>query len=129
MNMTQQLSETKMFNDLYELLEKRYPQASEAEIRDLVWQHWLFGTIDAIYHGDKLSACVRWNVSGDGKVFDVLDLFIAPGEKGVRIIKHFIARNWHRFPTVKYIRFARILKYPNKKWSVYSIRKLLLKEK
>jgi len=55
--------------------------------------------------GPELVACVRWNISPTGKICDVLDWYVKDRENGFRIMKHLMARNWHRWPTLKYIRF------------------------
>lgn len=124
---TRQLDSEELVNKVYDFIKWRYPQAEEAELKNLIWTHWFYGTMDVIERDGKVIACVRWNVSGDGKVFDVLDLFITNCERGARVMKHFIARNWHRFPGVQFIRFARLLKYPYREDRLYSIKKLLLK--
>lgn len=117
-------------DEIYEFVKPYFPGFDSAEVHATIVRHWTFGTIDAVYRGDKIIACVRWNMSESGKVFDILDLFITPGEKGLRIMKHLIARNWHRYPEARFIRFARTRKYPGRTERIYSIRRILqLKEK
>lgn len=120
-----QLSMDILVDSIYEFIKSRYADASVLEIKGIIEKHIRFGTCDVIVRDDKIKAVVRWNVTQDGLVFDILDLFIAPGESGIRTIRHFVARNWGRFLTVKYIRFARVLKYPNRGWRVYRIEDIL----
>lgn len=127
---TDEISNTaKTIDDIYELVKWRYKNVNEQEVKNVIWMHWFYGTMDIIYRGNKLVACVRWNVSADFRTFEVEDLFINKGENGLRIIKHFIARNWHRFPMVQYVRFERAWKYPKRNPRFYSITRILLKEK
>lgn len=98
---------------------------SDDDILNIIDKHLQFGTIDLVKRNGTPIACVRWNVSPSGRVCDVLDLLISPKENGMRIMKHIIARNWSRFPTVKYIRFSRVRKYKNREPRLYSIIKFL----
>lgn len=112
-------------DEVYNFIRHRYLQANESDIKELLRNHIKFGTCDIIFRDDKIRAVCRWNVTQDGLVFDILDLFIAPGESGIRVMRHLLARNWGRFLTVKYIRFARVLKYPKRGWRVYRIEDFL----
>lgn len=112
-------------DSVYEFIKHRYIQAPPEDIKDVIRKHIEFGTCDIVFRGDKIIAVCRWNITQDRLVLDILDLFIAPGESGIRVIKHLIARNWGRFLTAKYIRFARVLKYPNRGWRVYRIEDIL----
>lgn len=120
---TRVLTDQEIINDIYHATKFMYPSLSEEEAKDVLYKHWIYGTIDAVYRLDKLIACVRWNVQGD--TFDILDLYIAPGERGTLLMKHLIARNWHRFPGVTKLRFERNTKYPNREWRCYDIAKIL----
>lgn len=107
-----------------------FSRLSEAMIRSIISKHWEFGTVDAVYRGDEIIACVRWNMSASGLIFEVLDFIVKPGEDGVKLARHLIARNWHRFPQAKIIRFERRRKYPTRGLRIYSIHHLLhLKER
>lgn len=114
-----------VIDSVYDFIKGRYPIAPPDDIKDVIRRHIEYGTCDIVFRGDKIVAVCRWNITNDRLVCDVLDLFIAPGESGIRVIKHIIARNWGRYLTVKYIRFARVLKYPNRKWRVYRIEDIL----
>ncbi len=116
-------------DEIFEFVKPYFKEFSDEEIRDVIIKHWMYGTLDAVYKDEKIIACVRWNVSESGKVLDVLDLFISPLEHGERIMKSLIARNWHRYPEAKFIRFARTRKYPGRRSRIYSIYRILhLKE-
>lgn len=116
-------------DDMVDFVMPYFPKFSEDNVREIIHTHWLYGTVDAVYRDGKIIACVRWNISQGGIIVDVLDLFIQKGENGVLLMKHLIARNWHRFPSARIIRFARVRKYPGRLAKIYSIHLLLhLKE-
>lgn len=116
-------------DQIFEFVKSHYPETMWDDVRNVIEQHWLFGTIDVVTRGDEIIAVCRWNIVDSGRVCFVLDLFIKPGEPGFRVMKHLIARNWHRFPHVRYIKFARTRKYPGRKEHMYTIKSLLsLKE-
>lgn len=98
---------------------------SEETIRDIIKDHWNYGTIDALIIENEVLACIRWNVDPTGKILDILDLCINGSGNGVRIMKHLMARNWIRFPQAKFIRFKRYRKYPERRERMYSIRQFL----
>lgn len=102
-----------------------FREVDPMELERIVDEHWVYGTIDSVYKDGEIIAVVRWNISADGRVCDVLDLLICEGENGFRVMKHLIARNWHRFPTVRHIRFDRPEKYPGRSHRMYPIRKIL----
>lgn len=106
-----------------------FPDATREELTDIIAKHWMYGTIDTLERNGKIIAAVRWNVSETGTIFEVLDLFILPGERGLLLMKNLIARNWHRFPTAQYIYFARSRKYGTRRERLYKITDMLhLKE-
>lgn len=112
-------------DSVYDFLKGRNLQYSEEDIKNAVRKHLHFGTCDILFHRGKISAVCRWNITQDGLVCDVLDLFIAKGEPGLSIIRYLVARNWGKFMSVKYIRFARSSKYPKRSWRVYRIEDIL----
>ena len=105
--------------DIFKFSRKYFPSQDSDKVKNMIWMHWFYGTIDSIRINGKIVAVVRWNISADAKVCHVIDLFIKKGTShGILLMKHFIARNWGRFPTVQYIKFARIRKY-KKRENVY----------
>jgi len=60
----------------------------------------------------SFTAALNWLLVSGGhlsyrQICDVLDWYVKDRENGFRIMKHLMARNWHRWPTLKYIRFFR----------------------
>lgn len=102
-----------------------FTETSRELIEDLLWKHWLFGTMDIAYHKNEIVSVVRWNIAESSNVFDILDIIIKPGHNGFLLMKHLIARNWHRFPQVRYVRFSRGVKYPDRKPRTYKISRIL----
>lgn len=129
MSLTNQISENIELDKIYDFVKDYFSQYSEEIIKEIIWRHWIYGTIDVVYKGEEIIAVCRWNISYDGMVCEVLDWVIKPGELGFRIMKHMIARNWRRFPGVKYLSFMRGRKYKNGKSKMYTIKQILkLKE-
>jgi len=117
-------------DEIVDFVKPHFRNLPEETLRSIVSGHWEFGTIDAVYKDNEIVACVRWNVSPSGLIFDVLDYVVKEGENGAKLARHLIARNWHRFPSVKVIRFRRGDKYPDRSPHIYSIHNLLhLKER
>lgn len=132
MSLTDKLSSTnnQVIEDVVRVAKRLYPKMDISQLRNAIWMHWFYGTMDVIYRGAELVACVRWNISPTGKICDVLDWYVKEGENGFRIMKHFMARNWHRWPTLKYIRFFREFKYPGQEPRLYKFTQILrVKEK
>lgn len=120
----------KVINDVVEIAKKLYPEIDKEELRNAIWLHWFYGTLDVIYRGEEIISCVRWNITPTGEICHVLDWYVKPGENGFRIMKHFIARNWRRYPGLKSLMYARQLKYKHREEKIYSFKKILhLKEK
>lgn len=82
-----------------------------------------YGTFDILYQGDEPIAAIRYNISTDGRIADILDLIIAPDQKGIRIVKILLLRGWKKFPGVRYLRFYRGYKYPLRKPRLYPLEK------
>lgn len=132
MSLTDQLSNTnnQIIEDVVSVAKKLYPELDIQKLRDIIWMHWFYGTLDVVYKKNKLVSCVRWNISPSGLMCDVLDWWVDSNENGFRLMKHLIARNWHRFPSLKYLRFKRDFKYPGQDYKIISFNKLFhIKEK
>jgi hypothetical protein len=113
-----------IIEDAVKVASKMYPDVSVDFLRDVINKHWEYGTMDVVYRKDELISMVRWNISPNGMFCDVLDWYVKDGENGFRLLKHLIARNWKRFPGLKYLRFARQFKYPGRKERVLSFKKI-----
>lgn len=122
MNFVEQL--TNPVEEIFYFVKPYFRDIDNVTLHEMISKHWYYGTIDAIYKEEKIVACVRWDISEDGKTFDILDLIISPKENGFLIMKHFIVRNWYRFPSVRNLKFSRNTKYPNRKESLYSLIKM-----
>ena len=128
MTLTDQLStntDARMLQEIFEFVRPHFRDTDANVLYDLIQQHYLYGTIDAVYRGQGMVACCRWNISPSGKLCEVLDLVVKPGEDGFKLMKHLVARNWHRFPTCEYIAFKRDGKYADRKMSYLPIKQLL----
>jgi len=114
-----------LVNNIYEFVKDYFYNINDKDIKNAIWMHLFYGTIDVIYSGDKIIACVRWNISETGMICHVLDLIISPESDGVKIVRKFILRNYERFPSVKWIKFERKTKYPSRSSRLYRISGLL----
>lgn len=126
MSLTEQLSNSnnKIVEDVVKVAAGLYPNLTISELRNIIWMHWFYGTLDVVYKDNKLVSCARWNIVSNGTICDVLDWWAADSENGFRLMKHLIARNWHRFPSMKYLRYRRDFKYPGRKPKLISLKKL-----
>lgn len=119
------VSEYNIVDKAVDFAKEYFPDIQESEIRDIIERHLDYGTIDIVTRNNDIIAIVRWNISSDGRVCDVLDLIISPSRYGIRIMRYLIARNWKRFPMVKFIRFSRDRKYSGRKARIYNIKHIL----
>lgn len=100
-----------ILNDIANMAIERFPEYKEedrAAILNKLERHYVTGTIDWIYSKEGLKAVVLYDIINDGRVANILDLFIQPGENGVKIIIFFVARGWARFPSLQFVRFERV---------------------
>lgn len=118
---------TKLFIDIMVLLNQYLPKyrtvSGERIIRELK-AHQEHNTLDYLYEGDKLIALVRYNILNNGRVADILDFIVVPGQDGKKIIRYFIAHGWIKFPSLQFVRFQRALK--NKRgYNMYRIERFI----
>ena len=102
-----------ILNDITKLAINHFPKYEGADRFDLLDQlerHYAHGTLDWLYRKDELVAAVRYNILNSGRVADILDLIIKPGNNSRKIMKFFIARGWVMHPSLQFIRFDRTFK-------------------
>ena len=83
------------------------------------------GTCDYISKNGEIIACVRFNIINDGRVADILDFAVKENNDGIGIMKYFIARAWLQFPCLIYVRFNRMIKYPDREHRIYELTRFL----
>lgn len=100
------------------------------KIKECIKKHIEYNT--CIYltdKDDKIAAVVRWNVEKDGTVAHVLDLIIREDFRNNGMIKTLLLRGLMKYPTVKYLSWERLRKYPYRKPRIYSIWEILKNRK
>lgn len=95
------------------------------KIKEVIEKHLEYGTCDfALDKDGEIIFMCRWNVNKN--TAEVLDLIIAPKYRNRRkIFKWIIARNWGKFPWVRFLKFKRETKYPERKPKIYSIEEIM----
>ena len=93
-------------------------------IKKQIIQGIVNNTVDYIIENQEVIDYVRYNIINSGRVADVLELRVT-SSNGKQIIKHFIQNGYKRFPTLKFIRFERDIKYPNRGHKLVEIEKFL----
>lgn len=92
-------------------------------IKEYIKKHLEYKTCDFAIdkQGEVMFVC-RWNIQGITAF--VADLIINPKYKGIKTIKWILARNWKRFPYVRFLRWKR----KDNKTRIYNIKQFLKEE-
>jgi len=112
-------------DEIYEFVKNYFVGANERDIKKNICLHLYYGTIDIVMDENKIIAIARWNISPSGKVAHVLDVVIEKKHRSVEFVRFLVKRNLNRFPTIKFIKYARFLKYPGRKEKLVSIDRLI----
>jgi hypothetical protein len=100
------------------------------KIKEFIQKHIEYNT--CMYLTDKngeIAAVVRWNVIDNGRVAHVLDLIIREDFRNNGMIKTLLIKGLMKFPTVRYLSWERLGKYPKRKPRIYSIWEILKRRK
>lgn len=73
-------------------------------------------------HDEIIAVCV-WNMNSE--TAEIVELIIHPDCRSKRLIGFITALGWRKFPYLKFVKFERERKYPNRKPRVYRIDRLL----
>lgn len=111
-------------NKIADFIQKHAPHYTNRELlKEYILRHWEFKTAFVMQDGDRIVAVCRWNINDN--IADILDLYIDEKFRGKKIIQLFLQKGLWIFPQVKYIRFERFMKYPNREKSLIPIEKVL----
>ncbi len=81
------------------------------KVAEYIQQHIKYGTFDyAVDDNNNIIACVRFNVSEDGLTFDIFDFSVEEKWRRKGVGRDLILRGLKRFPSVKYLRFQRVIR-------------------
>ena len=81
------------------------------KIKAYIQRHIEYGTFDyAVDESNNIIACVRFNVSEDGLTFDIFDFSVEEKWRRKGVGRDLILRGLKRFPSVKYLRFQRVIR-------------------
>jgi hypothetical protein len=114
-------------DELIDFSVKHFPQYRREEIEETIKQHQEFNTFDYGSDNKGITYVVRYNVSKGGAIAHVLDLAIRPDIKSMKFIRYIIARNWTRWPTLRFLKFERQTKYPFREKRIYRIEAFIKK--
>ncbi len=112
-------------HDIYLFCKEYFNGVPEETIKKNIALHLYYGTIDIVMVNTKIIAVARWNISPSGQVAHVLDVIIEKGHRSKEFLRFIIKRNLHRFPTIKFLRYARFYKYPKRKEKLVSVDRLI----
>lgn len=113
----------RLLEKLVEFSQKYLPYTDKDLIKKYISEHSVYGTIDfAIDDNQEIIGLVRYNVSDDGEVGEILDLVIRPDYRNKGLGNHFIRRALKTFPKGKWLVFKRGRKNRNEE------RKILISE-
>ena len=90
------------------------------KLRKILVRHYAYGTLDWVEQGEDILGVVRYNI--DGETAYIIDLVIKDGQRGLKMMKFFIARGWSRFPGLKYLEFDRGFKYKGREMKKYKMK-------
>jgi len=111
-------------NKIIDFIQKNAPHYTDRELlKEYILKHWEFKTAFVMQDDEDVIAVCRWNI--EGNIADILDLYIDKDFRGKRIIQQFLQKGLWIFPQVKYIRFERFMKYPNREKSLIPVDKIL----
>jgi hypothetical protein len=107
---------------------KYSPHKDREKIKDYVLQHFQYKTAFVGFDdlGEITFVC-RWNI--EGRIANILDLYIREDWRGKNLIKQLLWKGLWLFPYVRFIKFERQKKYPNRKPRLYAVVEILKKEK
>lgn len=119
--------EDSMVSRLTDFVIKNMPQyeGMDRDISHIIKKHHEFRTLDFELVENEIIYIVRYNISEDGKICNVLDFVIDKYYRNKKLIQYVIFKNWKHFPHVEFIRFVREGKYPNRRGKMYKILEFL----
>ena len=95
-------------------------------LREYIKKHFEYKTGFVFYDNENnIVAVCRWNISKDGTIADILDLYIRKDWRFKHIIQQMLRKGLWIFPKVMFIRFERRKKYPWKDKVLIPINKIL----
>ena len=99
------------------------PMADKEALRHALEAHAKHRTITVFFDETGISGLVRFNVIGE--CAEVLDLIVRQDMERKGMIKQLIITSWHKFPYLRFFRFERARKYPNRPHRAYSLYKFM----
>ena len=102
-------------DDISDFIVKHLKYENRKQLEEYVKKHFEYGTIDyAVDESNNIIACVRFNVSEDGLTFDIFDFSVEEKWRRKGVGRDLILRGLKRFPSVKYLRFQRVIRGDNR---------------
>lgn len=102
-------------DDIINFVIKHIKYDDRNTVKEYIQQHIKYGTFDyAVDESNNIIACVRFNVSEDGLTFDIFDFSVDSKWRRKGVGRDLILRGLKRFPSVKYLRFQRVIRGDNR---------------
>lgn len=119
------LNEEELRSKLISFIANNIPHYAgrEDQVREIFDLHEKYKTHDFLLDNKGLLYYMRYDVSPSWTICEVLDLWVRKDKRNKNFIKFIIARNWSRYPMLRYFSFIREYKYKNRKPRLYSILK------
>lgn len=114
------------FDDVIDIVRRRcewYDTYTDEQIDNIIKKHLEFGTISILFDDKKVIAVLRINVNFN--IAEICDLVIEEGYDFNKLVRQMTLELWSKFPYLKYFKYHRVSKYPLKKTSIYSIKRLM----
>lgn len=102
---------------------KHRPEADHDILMEAIAKHAEYNTITVLHDKNGISGLVRFDVIGD--CAHITDLVIREGLENEGLIKLLAIESWHKFPFLRFFRFERARKYPERKPRAYRLSKLM----
>ena len=96
-----------LLEKLTAFIQKYLPYGDKYLVKKYIQEHNAYHTLYYALDKDEVIGLVRFNLSEDGEIADILDLVIHPDYRGQGVAKSFINRALKEFPNGKYLTFKR----------------------
>ena len=113
-------------NKIADFILKYSPYKNKELIKQYILLHLQYKTCFVVYDDDhKICAVSRWNISEDNKTACILDLMIREDYRNKEMIQRMLLQGLQMYPWIKFLKFERETKYPEREPKVYSVDKIL----
>ena len=115
----------KSLNKIADFIQKYAPQYTDRDkLKKYILKHYEFKTAFVGFDNkDEVTFVCRWNVEGDTAT--MLDFYIREDYRRQDLFPQLLKKGLWIFPQVKFLRYERFVKYPNKGFVVIPIERFI----